>query len=318
MSVSASRVDFHGYSDCIQLDNGHARVVLGHQCGGRVLEYSLGGENAMALNPEQAGWTWAAAGGRDSATGDIDPWGGRFDIGPERVTPAHPTLWLGAWSAEVTTGGARLTSEKDPATGVRLVRDFALADDSSRLTCTQTIRNESGAAIDVCHWGRTFVPGGGVALVPLTRPSRFPNGYVMYDAEGTKLDFEPSDPAVVVSEGMLRVIGTPLHPKLGMDSTAGWLAYLPRSGDLFVKRFPVFPDRVYNEIAGLTISLWCLEGRVCEIEPIGPRERLAPGERATFTEEWWLIPVPEAERRGRAGDGVDVDAITERVARATA
>jgi hypothetical protein len=147
--------------------------------------------------------------------------------------------------------------------------------------------------------------------VPLTEPSRFPNGYVMYDTEGTKLDFAPSDPAIVVSEGMLQVIGTPLHPKLGMDSTAGWLAYLLPSDLLFVKRFPVFPDRVYNEIAGLTISLWCFEGRVCEIEPIGPRERLAPGEQATFTEEWWLIPVPEAERSG----GVDVAAIVARVAR---
>jgi hypothetical protein len=396
MTVSTSRVDFHGYSDCIQLDNGHARVILGHHCGGRVLEYSVGGENAMALNPEQAGWTRAAGGaakagaakagaaggdpagndpagndpaggdtaGNDPAGGDtagnaIDPWGGRFDIGPEKVTAAHPTLWLGPWSAEVTDGGgARLTSDVDPATGVRLVRDFALADDSSRLTCTQTIRNESGGAgslgagplgrqspgagplgrqspgegplgrqssgavsprtLEVCYWGRTFVPGGGVALVPLTEPSRFPNGYVMYGADGTTLDFAPSDPAVVVSDGMLQVIGTPLHPKLGVDSTAGWLAYLLPSGGLFVKRFPVFPDRVYNEVAGLTVSLWCFEDQVCEIEPIGPRERLAPGEQAAFTEEWWLLAVPEAERGVGAGASVDLTAITARVARETA
>ncbi len=355
MTVSTSRVDFHGYSDCVQLDNGHARVILGHHCGGRVLEYSVGGENAVALNPEQAGWTWEAdgAGKMGAASGpgasdDIDPAGGRFDIGPEKVTPAHPTLWLGAWSAEVTDGGgARLTSDRDPATGLRLVRDFALADDSSRLTCTQTIRNESGGAgppgagssgagssgaespgaessggagppgaesprtIEVCHWGRTLLPGGGVALVPLTEPSRFPNGYVMYGADGTTLDFEPNDPAVVVSEGLLQVIGTPRRAKLGMDSAAGWLAYLLPSDLLFVKRFPVFPDRVYNEIAGLTVSLWCFEGRLCEIEPIGPRERLAPGEQAAFTEEWWLLSVPEAERR----DGVDAAAITVRVAR---
>lgn len=315
MTVSTSRVDFHGYSDCIRLDNGHARVTLGHQCGGRVLEYSVGGENAMALDPDQAGWTREAA---DPGRGaDIDPWGGRFDVGPERVTQPHPTLWLGAWSAEVTEGGgARLTSDVDPATGLRLVRDFALADDSSRLTCAQTIRNESGTTIDVCHWGRTLVPGGGVALVPLTEPSRFPNGYVMYDTDAPKIDFAPSDPAVVVADGMLQVIGTPLHPKLGMDSTAGWLAYLPPSGPMFVKRFPVFPDRVYNEVAGLTVSLWCFEDRVCEIEPIGPRERLAPGEEAAFTEEWWLLAVPEAVRVGVRGGGVDVAAIAARVARA--
>ena len=92
MTVSASRVAFHGYTDCIRLDNGHARVTLGHHCGGRVLEYSAGGENAMALDPDQAGWTRAAPDGLAKPDAgpdeDIDPWGGRFDFGPEKVTAA--------------------------------------------------------------------------------------------------------------------------------------------------------------------------------------------------------------------------------------
>ena len=29
---------------------------------------------------------------------------------------------------------------------------------------------------------------------------------------------------------------------------------------------------------------------MCELEPIGPREILKPGGRATFTEEWFLAP----------------------------
>ena len=27
-------------------------------------------------------------------------------------------------------------------------------------------------------------------------------------------------------------------------------------------------------------------------EPIGPRERLQPGESASFTEDWWLLSFP--------------------------
>ena len=34
-----------------------------------------------------------------------------------------------------------------------------------------------------------------------------------------------------------------------------------------------------------------------ELEPIGPREILAPGTSGSFTEEWWLAPltVPAAD-----------------------
>jgi hypothetical protein len=58
---------------------------------------------------------------------------------------------------------------------------------------------------------------------------------------------------------------------------------------LFVKRFAAYPDRVYNEVAGLTTSIWYPDGPMCELEPIGPRERLAPGKSASFTETWWLL-----------------------------
>jgi hypothetical protein len=59
---------------------------------------------------------------------------------------------------------------------------------------------------------------------------------------------------------------------------------------MFVKRFHTYPDRAYNEFAGLTISVWYPEDDMVELEPIGPAENLNPGQRASFTEEWWLLP----------------------------
>ncbi len=42
-------------------------------------------------------------------------------------------------------------------------------------------------------------------------------------------------------------------------------------------------------MASLTLSIWYpTERPMCELEPIGPREILKPGERAFFTEEWFL------------------------------
>ena len=59
---------------------------------------------------------------------------------------------------------------------------------------------------------------------------------------------------------------------------------------MFVKRFPVYSNRVYSEMAGLTISIWYFKNEMCELEPIGPREILSPGASASFIEEWELKP----------------------------
>ena len=82
---------------------------------------------------------------------------------------------------------------------------------------------------------------------------------------------------------------------------------------LFVKRFPAYPDRVYNEAAGLTLSVWYPTGPRIELEPIGPRERLKPGESASFTEEWWLLSHPFPKK----GQRLDLKALAEQVEKQT-
>lgn len=294
-------IEYFGYPGCVRLDNGAGtRVVLCPHAGGRVLEYSLGGVNALHLDPGQRGWR------RAPGATPVDPCGGRFDVGPERVIAPHPDLWLGDWAAEAPSPlRARLVSPRDGATGLRLVREFALDASSSRLVCRQDISNESDRAVMVCHWSRTLAVGGGIVLIPLTAHSRFPMNYVMY-GPGPVIDFRPEDPLIRSRDGFLEILGTPARPKLGMDSAAGWFAYLTRSGLLFAKRFPVFPDRVYGEVAGLTISIWYFKDVMCELEPIGPREMLAPGATASFAEEWELLrhPFPEP------GGAVNLGAVT--------
>jgi hypothetical protein len=305
--ASVSRVEFHGYTDCIRLENANVRVTLGHHCGGRVLDYSWQGVNMLALDPSQAGWTFEPGGP------EIDPWGGRFDIGPEKVMSAHPRLWLGPWAAEVDGAGiARLTSVADPATGARIVREFELDPVSSRLRCTQTVTNASSQGRIWNHWSRTLATGGGIVIVPLTMPSRFPKGYVMVDPDWSVND-RPNDPNVRVRDGFLEIVSTPEYPKLCMDSHAGWLAYLARTDRLFVKRFATFPDRKYTDISGATLSVWYFEERLCELEPIGPEERLAPGESASYTEAWWLFPYRFPKRR----DALDLAEIADLVRRET-
>ena len=106
--------------------------------------------------------------------------------------------------------------------------------------------------------------------------------------EGNLGIFLPEDKKITQRDGYVLVEGPPRKPKLGFDSKAGWMAYLMRNNLLFVKRWPTFSKRPYNEMAGLTLSIWYPDGPMCELEPIGPQEILKPGDKASFTEDWWV------------------------------
>ena len=314
MTEGIRAVDHLGYQGCLALENGETRVVLGHHAGGRVLEYALQGQNALYVDPAQASWTWTPG------APSIHITGGRCDIGPEHVIPRHPTLWVGPWTAEIAGARhARLTSQDDAPTGTRLVRDFVLASNGTHLAFTQTIVNVADGPTEWCHWSRTFAPHGGLAVIPLTkRPmSRFPRGYVMYEAGASTgrpgVGFRPEDPNItrhtVGDDDFLVIRGVPQFPKLGFDSYAGWLAYLEPNGMLFLKRFPTYPDRVYNEVAAITTCVFYPAEEFVELEPIGPRETLAPGTSASFTEDWFLIPFAFPS----SPDALDLPALVERV-----
>lgn len=281
---SAHKLTFVGYPNCIALENATTRVVLCPHSGGRVLEYAYRGQNALYLAEQETG--------RDYQPGQPATMSaGRFDIGPEKMIPRRPLLWSGPWTGSIVgPRTARLTSPKDPATGTQLIREFRLAAEGTHLECKQTIKNISQQVTEWCHWSRTFARGNGICIIPLKGMSKFPNHYVMYET-GDLINLRPTDPHIRVRDGCLEITGVPAHPKLGMDSQAGWFAYLMKNNLLFVKKFPVFPERVYNEVAGLTISIWYPADRRVELEPIGPRERLQPGESAAFTENWYLLPM---------------------------
>jgi hypothetical protein len=274
-------------SQCVAIDNGKVRVIADPLHGGRLIAYGPEGGNILQDNREHPEWLFP-----DNVhwTG---PASGRFDIGPEETVPAHPVLWTGPWTADRPDPlRIRLTSPKDEASGLQLIRDFVLDRDSTRLRCTQTMRNITDKPLRRSYWGRSLVDRGGITVVPLNPESRFPHGYVTYSGWRTnQISLKPKDPSVTIRDGFA-IVGPGLDTKLGFDGTAGWIAHLSPSGVMFIKRYAVFPDRRYTGVAGLTASLWSDGKSILEIEPLGPEEHLAPGESASFSEDWWLVPYP--------------------------
>lgn len=269
---------------CVTVENQKVKLVVDPAHGGRIVEYSLEGRNILYdADPEHPDRVFPFS------NHYMGPAGGRFDIGPEDTIPEHLELWQGAWTVEgVEPRGVRLASVKDQTLGIQLTREFRLGDADSSVTCIQTIRNVSGETQTYGHWFRTFARGGGICVVPLTPGSRFPNHYLSF---GQQVNTRPKDRGVTERDRFLLVDEVPNTWKIGLDSYAGWFAYFHPSNLLLIKQFPVYPDRRYSDITGLTVALWFDQNRrIVELESLGPEEVLAPGQAASYYETWWLLP----------------------------
>lgn len=269
------------YPGCIELSNDSVRVVLEPNLGGRVLAYELNGKNVLYVDDTQDGMIYEGK--------NLHPSGGRCDLGPEKTVPPHPLLYLGKWSARITGNQeAEMISQKDTATGVQLIRKFKLAKSGSRLEFTQVIKNVSNSTKSYCHWSRTFVKGSGISLAPLNPKSRYPRKYIMY-GPGNIMNFMPeSEECIRIQDGILEILAPPSQAKIVTDTDHGWLAYLTLDSQLFIKKYPVYPSRIYGEMAASTACVY-YKPIYCEIEPIGPMETIAPKREATFTEYWYLF-----------------------------
>lgn len=304
---TAQTIKFHGYDKAIELKLGKTRAVLCPQAGGRVLEFSCDGADAMWFEDAEKNWKP----GKSSPSS-----AGRFDYGPEMVVTQHPHTWGGEWTAEINKDqSVKLLGPREEAAGIQVIREFRLIPHGSHvgLSCKQTLVNFSKYTKEVCHWGRSFSPGGGITVIPLgDRPSRFPSKYALYE-DGAIINVRNQDDKIRERDGFMEVLGPPRKPKLGFDSYAGWLGYVMPNNRVFVKRYHTDPDRVYNEAAGLTISVWSPNGPMIELEPIGPRERLKSGESASFNEDWWLLEHPFPKK----GAQIDLKALTNQVMKET-
>lgn len=281
---STQLIASHGYSNCIEIKNSQVRVVIEPNMGGRVLVYERGGKNIMYIDTTHNGWTFATK-------GVVAPSAGRFDIGPEAITPKRNVTWLGQWHYDIVDNQTvKITSEIDTINGIQIEREFSLEPYSSHLRCSQTVKNVSSSQKLINHWGRTFAKGGGIALVPLNKMSRFPKGYCIYRPPYNTIDFKPTnEPNVRIRENIIELLNTPSDPKFVMDNNEGWLGYASTNDLLFIKKYPVYQDRPYAEVTSATSSIWYNKDIMVELEPIGPKEVLQPNHSFTFTEDWWLL-----------------------------
>ena len=127
-------------------------------------------------------------------------------------------------------------------------------------------------------------------IVPLSKPNRFPKGYISY-GDGSVMQFMPeAEENIQVKEDFFLMLGPAKATKYVFDSDKGWMAYITKNNLLFVKRYKYKKSDKYGEMSASPLSIWYKDETMAELEPIGPWVWIKPNGKASYSETWHLLP----------------------------
>lgn len=235
-------------------DDSH-RLALDANLGGHLVEFSMDGRNALAVEKPEIGSTfWPSP---------QDAWG---------WPPPH-TLDKGVYTIEPSDCGLHVSSLICRQTGLRLWKHFTLQ--RGCMTAVYIMRNCSDQPVSYAPWEITRIGGG----------------LTFYETGQTALP--RSTGQLVYGQGAAWHIYTPAqqtqHEKIFGNGSHGWLANV-HQGLLLVKKFaPVPLERVAPGEAEVEIyAHGDTANAYIEIEQQGAYQAMAPGDELRWQVQWYL------------------------------
>jgi hypothetical protein len=296
---------YSAWENALVLSGGDCKAVVLPAVGGRILHYSLNGDNILYEEPGSGGKTLAG-----TPEGFVVG-GYQCELGPaSRRKADQKALWLGPWRwATPRPYLVNLQSEPDVALGVQISKDIMVDPDSGEIGLQQRLTSVAKAEVSFCVWDRTTCRGGGFALLPLDRKSRLKAGWSMQRQDPSGKSYfdanPPADPRVKVLDHVLVVEAKGPAFTLGADLDQEWMAYTV-GRLLFVKYFPSSPNGNYPE-GGHAALVSCDERRT-ELQPLSPEVKLRPGESYVFPEKWLLLDLERS-----AGSASDARSLVKKI-----
>ncbi len=267
---------------CVQLSNGSLEVLVTKSVGPRVISLKVaGGPNLFAELPDE---TLTCPG-----TGDFHLYGGhRLWHAPEN--PAR-TYLPDDDPVDVTAlpNGIRALQKTEAQTGLQKQISVQLHPDQNQVAVTHQLSNHGASPVTCAPWAITQVRPGGVAILPQNR--------ALWDANPTlpnrPLTLWPytdiNSPHIQWGNNVILIHAnmTADHLKIGFPNPRGWLAYWIE-GALFVKRAKFDFQAEYYDF-GSSSECYCKD-IFLELETLGPKTTLNPGESTTHLETWEVYP----------------------------
>jgi len=341
-SAKLERTQYKGWN-VYCLTNGLVSLYVAPDIGGRAIQLQLGDQEYFFVNKDLAGKVlpedqnnlkagWANYGG-DKV------WPGPEGWSNESEWPSIPYYILDGskFDAEVTVNNSsevavRVTSPKDPRSGVQFSRTFHVYAGTTRIKVEQVMRNISRREI---RWGIWHLIQNDAAdardpsrpnpdlfmYIPLSPRSKYPLGY--HNPYG-----DVRHPSYEVLEGghMLRAHYLYRVGKAAADCSAGWYAVVNGQKNIgLVESFRYFPELEYPD--GASVETWNngpgiisrgpfdqtlpddpkQNPYILESEVLSPYAKLQPAEEYSFPVYWAPTRLPNPLR----GEPTSAGAISE-------
>lgn len=303
------------------LKNEWLNICVVPQIGGRILQIEMGGYPFLFVNEKLLDYPMDC-----SRLGPENKW---LNFGGEKIWPApqgwskdtewpgppDPVLDSGEYSCDVdpkNTNRLVLQSADDPFTGLRITKEISLDYSSARLRVKAVFTNlslvdKTWSIWPVMQMNTNEADEGRYRVVcPIKENSRWDKGYkVMHGLV--------NNPQVTsLSDNLLEVRYQYLVGKIGMDTDAGWLAYVDIVlGKVLVLFYDAFADGKYPE--DTSIQLWTagqglvysrsvitphvndkdLNPPYLEMEVLSPLKSLRANESMSFSYEMATCSIPQ-------------------------
>ena len=315
------KAQYQGW-DVYRLTNGIISLDIAPQIGGRAIQLRLGEKEFFFVDPDFAG--------KVQPESQNNPAAGWANYGGDKVWPApegyanddqwpsipYYVLDGSRFEFAIVTEtqdevAVRVTSPKDPRTGVQFERTFHVYAGTTRIKVEQVMRNISRRQI---RWGIWHLIQNDAAdaqdpskpnpelyvYVPINPKSIYPQGY-------THIYGDARHPSDTVMDGgrLLKIHYLYRVGKVGVDSNAGWMAVVNGQKNVgFVENFDYFPEREYPDQASVeewndgpgVVSRTAFDQTLAddpkrtpyflESEVLSPFARLDPGQQYEFTVYW--------------------------------
>jgi hypothetical protein len=288
------RISYRRWESAYRISNGTVELVVLADVGPRVISYSfVGGDNVFHEVAEQAGLTGGT---------DFRLYGGhRLWVWPEVERTYFPDNSPVAVSHDDNV--ARFTAPVEgtsPESNLQKELEIQLNQVGSRVTISHRVTNRDNQPTELAPWAPTMMKAGGRAILPLPRRAAMDKDHFQSVGPLTLWSFtDLADPRWILGTEFIQLrqqsnsTGRFQEQMTGIFNPAGWAAYF-LNRTLFVKRAPVVRAAQYPDF-GCNFEVFT-NPEFLELESLGPKVQLGPGESTIHTEIWTLFQnVPEGE-----------------------
>ena len=269
-----------GWGRVLWLTGKNAQVGVALDFGIRIVHLSYPGcENLYYVQPADLSDGFITDGGWKLYGGH------RLWMAPESDDSYYPDN--DPVSYELFEDGVLITQQKDPVLGIqKFLRLSFLNDGSVRLE--QGFKNVSDQVISGASWGVNTLDAGGKAYIRFTNQDK--KGYVPHRVVSLWSDTNLHDPRLRFDRKGLTAQFLPLsdYLKIGLYCLDGNVVF-ENKGQRMVLTFDSEPLASYPD-NGCNFELYMCS-KFMELETMGVKSTLQPGESTNHTETWYLTKV---------------------------